>query len=532
MTKTDNKTSPFRSKRLWLILSLIVVILIILAVSGKSAPDKKQEKNKSLRPVSQGPLTIDVTESGTIKAREQIIIKSEVEGETTVLWVIPEATRVKKGDLLVELDATKLKDEKINQQIDVQNAESAFISAGENLAVAESQAQSDIAKAELDLKFAGIDLKKYIKGEYPNKIKELETTITLRDEEVQRSKQKFDGSTKLADGKYISSIELKTDELAYKKATLELDLAKNNLKLMEEYTHQRDLDQLESDVSQAKMALDRIKRKASANIVQANADLKAADLRFEREKTMLEKMETQITKATIYAPADGMVVYATSTRGSWRGNDEPLDEGSRIHEREELIHLPTANSVKAEVRVHEANMNKVKLGVPVEVEIEALPGKVFSGTVAKIAVMPDAQIMWMNPDLKVYNTEIYIDGDTKDLRTGMSCKARIIIDHYENATYIPIQAVVRIGQQPTVYVVENGQSIPKPVEIGLDNNRMIHIISGLKAGEIVDLTPPLHTSEVNESRRQPKKDNAKKTAPPAGQGKPTGQRPRGSQGAK
>ena len=114
----------------------------------------------------------------------------------------------------------------------------------------------------------------------------------------------------------------------------------------------------------------------------------------------------------------------------------------------------------------------------------------------------------------------------------MSCKARIIIDHYENATYVPIQAVVRIGQQPTVYVVENGQSIPKPVEIGLDNNRMIHIISGLKAGEIVDLTPPLHTSEVNESRRQPKKDNAKKTAPPAGQSKPTGQRPRGSQGAK
>jgi len=70
----------------------------------------------------QGPLRISVIESGTIQAREQVIIKNQVSKRTTILYLIPEGTQVNKADLLVELDASELLDEKINQEIDVQNA--------------------------------------------------------------------------------------------------------------------------------------------------------------------------------------------------------------------------------------------------------------------------------------------------------------------------------------------------------------------------------------------------------------------------
>jgi len=54
-------------------------------------------------------------------------------------------------------------------------------------------------------------------------------------------------------------------------------------------------------------------------------------------------------------------------------------------------------------------------------------------------------------------------------------------------------------EKPTVYVV-NGKALePRKVEIGLDNNRMIHILSGLGEGEIVSLTPPLESAEVDEN---------------------------------
>ena len=79
--------------------------------------------------VRQGPLTISVVESGTIKSLEQVSLKSEVEGQTTLIYLIPEGEQVETGDLLVELDASNLQDDLIQQQISVDNSEAAFIRA-------------------------------------------------------------------------------------------------------------------------------------------------------------------------------------------------------------------------------------------------------------------------------------------------------------------------------------------------------------------------------------------------------------------
>ena len=476
-----------KTKRTLAIMCLIAAIVVVVLVINTKKHAKADNEVSVFVTVKRGPLTIDVTEAGIIKALEQIVIKSEVEGDTTILSLVPEATRVKKGDLLVELDATDLKDDLIMQQIEVQNAESAFIGATEDLEVVKSQAESNNEEATLTLKFAILDQKKYIDGEYPNQLNEMKKTIDLEENEVKRLDEKLKGTQKLADKKYIANADLKAAAQARDRAKLDLDLAKNNLVLFEDYTHKRSLAELESNVKQAEMAVDRVKRKGVADVVQAKANLKAKDLKFSRRKDVLAKINSQIEKAIIYAPADGMVIYATSTRVGRHGNDEPLSEGSEVHEREELIHLPTADSVKAEIKVHEANMNKVKVAMPVEVEVEAIAGKVFMGKVEDIALLPDAASMWRNPDLKVFPTEVSIDNDTSILRTGMTCKARIIIEQYSDVLFVPLKSVVRVGDQPTVYVKTDEGLKPRAVETGLDNNRMIHIISGLKEGEEVSL---------------------------------------------
>lgn len=529
MTKVNNKPAVMKSKRTLAIIFLIAVIIVVTVVKFPKKQAKADNSVSYFDTVKRGPLTIDVTaESGTIKAKEQEVIKSEVEGRTTILSLVPEATHVKKGDLLIELDATNLQDAQIMQQIEVQNAESSFIGATEDLEVVKSQAESNNEEARLTLKFAVLDQEKYIKGEHPNQINEMKETIGLEEKEVERLNEKLMGTRKLAEKKYIANADLKAAVQARDRAKLNLDLAKNNLLLFEDYTHERTLAELVSNVKQAEMAVDRVKRKGSADVVQADANLKAMDLKFERQKDVLAKMKSQIKKATIYAPADGMVVYATSAKGSWRGNDEPLDEGREVREREELIYLPTTDSVKAEIRVHEANMNKVTIGRPVEVEVEALAGKVFMGTVGKIAMLPDAAIAWMNPDLKVYPTEIFIENESNILRTGMTCRARIIIADYDDVLYVPVQSVVRIGEQQTVYVKTKDGLVPRAVETGLDNNRMIHIVSGLEEGEEISLTPPLAPGEVQNQRssrsKKPAGGDAKGGKPSSG-GQPGASKP-------
>lgn len=504
MSKADTRTP---ARRNWL--RLIVVLLALLLLSGLAAGavalgtrGAGHAPTMPIFRVKPGPLLISVTEAGTIQAREQIVIKSEVEGTSTILYLVAEGTRVKEGDMLVELDASKLADQLVEQQIRLQNAQAAFIRSRENLAVVQNQAQADIARAELDLQFAHQDLKKYVEGEYPNQVNAAESKIALAEAELKRATEKLQWSGVLNDEKYISKTELEADQLAQRKAELDLRLTRQDLDLLKQYTQPRRLAELQSGVTQAEMALERIKRKAAADIVQAQADLKAKEAEAKQQQDKLEKNEKQIEKTKIRAPRAGMVVYATSTQASWRGNASPLEEGQQVRERQELIYLPTADVMTAKIKIHEADLDKVSRGMSVRMTVDALPGQVFTGTIARIAPLPDAAAMFMNPDLKVYDTDVHIDPNEGGLRTGMSCQVQILAAYHPQASFVPVQAVVRTGAQPTVYV-KSGQSFePRAIKIGLDNKRMVHVLDGLAEGDQVLLTPPLAAGAVQHESPQ------------------------------
>ena len=115
----------------------------------------------------------------------------------------------------------------------------------------------------------------------------------------------------------------------------------------------------------------------------------------------------------------------------------------------------------------------------------------------------------MNPDLKVYTTGINIDGGGDVLRSGMTCKSEIVVEEYPSAVYVPIQSVIRVKGKTTAFVSRGDTVELRQVEIGLDNNRMVRIVSGLKPGETVLLTPPLEASEaVTETEAGPQPEAA------------------------
>ncbi|WP_305045595.1 efflux RND transporter periplasmic adaptor subunit [Geoalkalibacter sp.] len=499
MTDAEKPARSTRRRLKWPAVGAALILLVLVALSlARSGADKQRQPLAAAATfrVERGPLDISVVQSGTIQSLDQVIIKNEVEGRTTILFLVREGTRVKKGDLLIELEASRLQDERVDQQIRVMNAEAAFIRARENLEVVRNQARSEEEKAELDARFAAEDLRKYLEGDHPKNLKEAEAQITIRQEELRRAQEKLQWSRVLFDEKYISQTELQADELAAQRAQLDLDLALTELALLKNFTHGRKLDELRSQEHQTAMALERTRRKAAADVLQAEVDLRARESEFQREQGKLEKIEQQIGKTRIYAPSDGLVVYATSTQANFRGNIEPLAEGQEVRERQELIYLPAPGSVKAEVKIHESNLDKVSVGLPVRITVNALPGRVFTGRVANIAPLPDAVSVWLNPDLKVYNTDIHLEGDVEGLRTGMSCRAEILVAQYADALYVPVQAVTRVDGHPTVFVRQGGQFGPRQVEVGLDNNRMVHVLQGLEVGELVLLTPPLqHPAE-------------------------------------
>jgi len=475
----------------------VVGLVVVIAVAAvwlrvvKGSGEVTQER--ATFAARRGPLTISVLEAGTIRAKDQIVIKNEVEGRTSVIFLVDEGAHAKQGDLLVELDSSQLKDSLVDQQIQVQNGDASRVEAEENLAVVENQGESDVARAKLTLQFAEQDLQQYTEpnGLYENEIKQMQATISMRREELTRARDSNDWSGRLYREKYLSETEYLADQLGLKRAQLELERSENDLRILREYTYHRRIAELESEVDQAKMALERTVRQARANNTQAEARLKARQSEYKRQVSKQEKIEDQIGKCRIVAPADGLVIYATSAnRNMFNMGREPLDEGVQVHERQELIHLPQTQSVLAEVDVHEANLRKIKPGLPAIVTLDALPGERFFGTVSSIAPLPNAGMPWL-ADVKLYKSEVDLEADNALLRSGMTCKADIVIAQHDDVVYVPVQAVISVDGEPTVYVLEDGAPVARTVKTGLDNNRMICIEEGIEEGELVLMNPPL-----------------------------------------
>ncbi|MGB0744160.1 MAG: efflux RND transporter periplasmic adaptor subunit, partial [Opitutales bacterium] len=436
--------------------------------------------------------TIKINESGSIESQNRVVVQSQVAGTQTIIYLIKEGTIVEEGELLIELDSSALKDHLVEEEIELEDAEAELISSRENLAVVKNQAEADIAKAKLDYRFSKQDLSKYREGEYAMSLKKANSKITLARAELQQAEDRLNGSKELFEKRYISETELESDELAKQRAQMDLELALQEKVLLETYTFDRQIAQLESDVEQARMALERAERKARANIAEAEARFSARRAEVQREQVSTRTLRQRIENCRILAPSAGMVIYAPQ---GTRWQDEVLQEGLSVRERQELIYLPTADSMNAQIKVHESLLNKLKVGQEATITVDALPGQTFTGQVTDIAVMPEDG-GWRNPDLKEYVTSIAIRQTSPALRSGMSCQAEILVAHFEKTLTIPIQAVLRVDGQQTVFTQGwGGRPVPQPVTIGMDNNRKVQVLDGLEAGTKVLLNPPLEEAE-------------------------------------
>jgi RND family efflux transporter MFP subunit len=258
------------------------------------------------------------------------------------------------------------------------------------------------------------------------------------------------------------------------------------------YTFVKTAEMLLSDYEEALSALERTMQEASAKLAQADANLKAAEQRYNLEKSQLEDLKTQLASCVIKAERPGLVVYGSSSEGNpfRRMNEEPIQEGTTVRERQKIITIPDMTKMGVKVSIHESAVQRIAQGQKVRLRVDAFPDRPLTGTVDRVAVLADSANMFMNPDLKVYPTTIKIDGVYDWLRPGMSAEVEILTGTMENVVYIPIQAVTYSGDKQICYVVSNGTAQKRVVGTGAFTEDFIEIKNGLSEGEEVLLLAP------------------------------------------
>ena len=108
--------------------------------------------------VVEGPLTIGITATGSVQSRDKVVLRSELEGRNTILWVVEDGVTVKAGDLLVEFDAASLVEKRNDQEITANTAHGNLIIAEERLEVTKGDCDANQLEREVTLELAKMEI--------------------------------------------------------------------------------------------------------------------------------------------------------------------------------------------------------------------------------------------------------------------------------------------------------------------------------------------------------------------------------------
>ncbi|MGH7149162.1 MAG: hypothetical protein ACREIU_00615, partial [Planctomycetota bacterium] len=208
--------------------------LLPLAGLLAACADSSGEKPEDLKiPVRRSDVAVTIVEGGSIESEVPGKIFNEIEGQVTILRLIPEGTIVKEGEVLCELDVSALEDRLVQQKIQVEQAEAGKVRADNEFEIVRKQQESLVAQAELEVAFAELDREKYLQGDYIQERQQVEADQTVAKEEIARAKDRLDWSVKLEGKGFITRTDREADELNAKKREIDLLLADRKLDVLE-----------------------------------------------------------------------------------------------------------------------------------------------------------------------------------------------------------------------------------------------------------------------------------------------------------
>ena len=323
---------------------------------------------------------------------------------------------------------------------------------------------------------AVIAKREYLEGTFVQEQQTIESEVFVAEENLNRAKEYYEYSKRLAAKGYVNELQLEADKFAVEKSQKELDAAKTKLKVLADFTKEKMLKQLESDIRIAE--------------AKWQADQKSLEL----EQNKLRDIEDQIAKCTINAPKSGTVVYAheTDRRGD---SDFIVEEGAIIRERQAIIHLPDANAMRVVVQVNESLIQHVEPGMPSTTTPVGMSDRQYRGSVETVNQYAEPS-GWRKANVKEYKAFVTIDEPAPELRSGMTASVTIHCDYIPSAIKVPVQAIYVHGDDYYCLVRTTSGWEARLVDCGATNDRFFVVQGGLDESERVAMNPRRYVSEV------------------------------------
>ncbi len=287
---------------------------------------------------------------------------------------------------------------------------------------------------------------------------------------------------------YQTNVDMKVLDTAVVLTNLR-DEIKNQRYVVEEATITLAQSKYEppATIRQAEIALDKAQRTLQQKIksyelrvAQNLSEIKHEKLHLTRQIQLEVDLEDYLSKFTIKAPSDGMVIYKKERNGAKRKAGSQVNPFDRV-----IATLPDLNTMISKVYVNEIEVSKIKPGQKVDIRVDAFPKNTYSGTVTTIANIGE---VLPNSEAKMFEVLIKLDGSDPDLRPTMTTDNKIIIKTYDNVISVPTECVMA-GSDSLPFVYEKNKT-KHIVVLGESNEKNVIIEQGLEPGKSIHIIAP------------------------------------------
>ena len=199
----------------------------------------------------------------------------------------------------------------------------------------------------------------------------------------------------------------------------------------------------------------------------------------------------------ITAPASGVITEVPVEEG------EVVTSGlSSFNAGTVICKIADLSTLRIKAAINEVDRGKIALDMPVRINLDAYRGRTFQGRIDKIA--PAAR---REGEVRVFDTEISVEGGHELLYPGMSANIDIEGEKKDDVLKIPIEALFHYKGDEVAYLIKDGVPDRTPVKVGLISLEEVEVLDGLAEGDVVALEDPeIFLKEMEKAEREGKRE--------------------------
>jgi HlyD family secretion protein len=302
----------------------------------------------------------------------------------------------------------------------------------------------------------------------------------LRDEEANHQKAQQEHQKTQA----ALELNIKDLELALENERVQKQKADNKLVQAKEFEGAVKMKEAEFEAILERKRVEMMERKLASvkkSMVLQLQLLKDAETFYQRR---IESNKKALETLQVKAPISGVVIY----QPNW--NNEKKQVGSNVYMAETVLSIPDLTTLMVQGQVSEVDAGKVQPGQAVNVALDAVPEKTFTGKIVKTSSI-FRQASFDRP-IKVFEIEIRLDKiDIKRMRPGMATRVQIVAQRFKGVLAIPVSAIRVENGKSFVWIKEKDKPLKREVAVGKNNGIVAIIESGLAEGNEVASRPVL-----------------------------------------